>query len=106
MGKQKQESSKKRKKYDKEGKQEKKIGNENRLKVGSWNAAESATQNFEKIVNRVAITMEDLKMDILGIVEANIYPNTIKDGLKIAGYNMEVGRGVEKEVGANARVIM
>ena len=104
--KQKQESSKKRKKYYKEGKQEKKIGNENRLKVGSWNAAESATQNFEKIVNRVAITMEDLKMDILGIVEANIYPNTIKDGLKIAGYNMEVGRGVEKEVGANARVIM
>ena len=81
-------------------------GVENQIKVGAWNADESATQNFEKIVNRVAITIEDLKMDILGIVEANIYPNTITDGLKIAGYNMEIGRGVEKEVGANARVIV
>ena len=54
----------------------------------------------------MAITVEELKMDILGIVEANIYPNTITDGLKIAGYNMEIGRGVEKEVGANARVIV
>ena len=59
-----------------------------------------------RLVNRVAATIEELKLDIIGISEANIYPNTIKEGLKIAGYNMEIGRGVEKEVGANARVIM
>ena len=79
---------------------------ENQVKVGAWNAAESATQNFERIVNRVAATVEELELDIIGISEANIYPNTIKEGLKIAGYNMEIGRGVEKEEGANARVVM
>ena len=52
--------------------------------MGAWNAAESATQNFERIVNRVAATKEELELDIIGISEANIYPNTIKDGLKIA----------------------
>ena len=97
---------KKGKNFGQRGTNNRKVGVENQVKVGAWNAAESATQNFEKIVNRVAITIEELKMDILGIVEANIYPNTIKDGLKIAGYNMEIGRGVEKEVGANARVIV
>ena len=76
------------------------------MKVGAWNAAESATQNFERIVNRVAATIEELELNIIGISEANIYPNTIKEGLKIAGYNMEIDKGVEKEVGANARVIM
>ena len=72
---------------------------ENQVKVGAWNAAESATQNK-------AATVEELELDIIGISEANIYPNTIKEGLKIAGYNMEIGRGVEKEEGANARVVM
>ena len=58
---------KKGKNFGKRGSNNRKLGVENQVKVGAWNAAESATQNFEKIVNRVAITIEELKMDILGI---------------------------------------
>ena len=41
----------------------------------------------------------------MGLCEANVYPNTITSCLKIPGYSLEVGRGVKKDVGANARVI-
>ena len=75
------------------------------MKLGVWNAAEAATQDFQRLVNTVACELELKTMDVMGLCEANVYPNTITSCLKIPGYNLEVGRGVKKEVGANARVI-
>ena len=75
------------------------------MKLGVWNAAEGATQDFQRLVNTVASELEVKKMDVLGLCEANVYPNTITSCLKIPGYNLEVGRGVKKDVGANARVV-
>ena len=75
------------------------------LKLGVWNAAEAATQDFQRLVNIVACELELKTMDVLGLCEANVYPNTITSCLKIPGYSLEVGRGVKKDEGANARVV-
>ena len=96
----------KRRNNNKDGPTTKTRGKDTTLKLGAWNCAEAANQNFEKVVNKVATVIEELELDIIGLSEANVYPNTIMEGLKIPGYNMEVGRGIEKEVGANARVLM
>ena len=53
----------------------------------------------------VAATLESDNLDVLGLCEANVYPNTIQSCLKIPGYSLEVGSGVKKETGANARVV-
>ena len=75
------------------------------LKLGVWNAAEGATQDFQRLVNIVACELELKSIDVMGLCEANVYPNTVKSCLNIPGYSLEVGRGVKKDVGANARVI-
>ena len=75
------------------------------MKLGCWNAAEAVTQDFQKIVNIVASELELKELDVMGICEANVYPNTVTSCLKIPGYSLEVGNGVKKDTGANARVI-
>ena len=76
-----------------------------KMKLGVWNAAEAATQDFQRLVNTVAGELELKAMDVMGLCEANVYPNTVTSCLKIPGYTLEVGNGVKKDVGANARVI-
>ena len=63
------------------------------MKLGCWNAAEAATQHFQKIVNVAASELELKELDVLGICEANVYPNTVTSCLKIPGYSLEVGNG-------------
>ena len=75
------------------------------MKLGVWNAAEAATQDFQRLVNVVACELEMKAMDVMGLCEANVYPNTVTSCLKIPGYTLEVGNGVKKDIGANARVI-
>ena len=65
-----------------------------KMKLGVWNAAEAATQDFQRLVNTVASELELKSMDVMGLCEANVYPNTITSCLKIPGYKLEVGRGV------------
>ena len=75
------------------------------MRLGCWNGAEAATQDFQKIVNTVAAELEVKDLDVFGICEANVFPNTVTSCLKIPGYTLEVGNGVNKATGANARVI-
>ena len=37
------------------------------MKLGVWNAAEGATQDFQRLVNTVACELELKKMDVLGL---------------------------------------
>ena len=76
----------------------------NVLKVGAWNMPVAATQPHLSNINLTNHTLEEEKLDILGIMECNIYQSTHIESLQVKGYNLEIGRGVEKEVDDNARV--
>ena len=53
-----------------------KVKNEcTQLKLGVWNAAEGATQDFQRLVNIVACELELKAIDVMGLCEANVYPN-------------------------------
>ena len=45
----------------------------NVIKIGGWNCAEGATQDFQILVNDLNIALETQELDILGISEANVY---------------------------------
>ena len=72
------------------------------LKVGAWNIPVSATQPHLANVNLTNHTLEEEKLDILGLIECN--QSTNKESLQIKGYELEIGRGIDKEVDGNARV--
>ena len=82
----------------------KKKKEEKMLKVGAWNMPVSATQPHLANVNLTNLTLEEEKLDILGIIECNIYQSTNRDSLQIKGYELEIGRGIEKKIDGNARV--
>ena len=65
------------------------------MKLGCWNAAEAATQDFQRIVNNVVCELELKALDVMGLCEANVYQNTVTSCLKIPGYSLEVGNGVK-----------
>ena len=74
------------------------------LKVGAWNMPVAATQPHLANINLTNHTLEEEKLDILGLIECNIYQSTNLESLQIKGYRLEIGRGIEKEVDGNARV--
>ena len=77
-----------------------------KLKIGSWNMAIAATQPHAANVNLTSQTLEDENLDVLGICECNIFPSTHLEGLKIKGYSLEIGEGVNRPTDGNARVAM
>ena len=66
----------------------------------------AATQPHAANVNLTSQTLEDENLDVLGICECNIFPSTHLEGLKIKGYSLEIGEGVNRPTDGNARVAM
>ena len=77
-----------------------------KLKIGSWNMAIAATQPHAANVNLTSQILEDESLDVLGICECNIFPSTHLERLKIKGYSLEIGEGVNRPTDGNARVAM
>ena len=66
----------------------------------------AATQPHAANVNLTSQTLEDENLEVLGICECNIFPSTHQEGLKIRGYSLEIGEGVNRPTDGNARVAM